>query len=82
MLKEAIEKTKELYPIIAVLLDHGSQFYANKRDKKDRADHKFEKFLMENNIKQILAGVNHPQTNGKQEKWNDFSGFIGKGSIA
>lgn len=36
VLKDAIEKTKYLYPINAVISDHGSQFYANKRDKKER----------------------------------------------
>lgn len=29
-------------------------------------------YLKGNNIKQILCGVSHPQTNGKQEKWHDF----------
>jgi putative transposase len=72
VLKEAIEKTRYLYPINAVISDHGSQFYANKRDKKDRANHRFEEYLKENSIRQILCGVNHPQTNGKQEKWHDF----------
>jgi hypothetical protein len=29
-------------------------------------------FLKEKGIKHILCGVNHPQTNGKQEKFHDF----------
>jgi putative transposase len=72
VLKEAMERTMHLYPLGSVICDHGSQFYANKRDKKDHADHAFEKFLMDNGIKQILCGVNHPQTNGKLEKLHDF----------
>ena len=71
-MNEAIERTIHLYPIISIISDHGSQFYANKRDKNENADHAFEIFLKENGIKQILCGVNHPQTNGKQEKFHDF----------
>jgi transposase InsO family protein len=29
-------------------------------------------FLNAQGVKQILCGVNHPQTNGKFEKWFDF----------
>jgi putative transposase len=72
VLKKAIEQYEYMYPIIAVITDHGSQFYANKRNKKGNADHGFEIFLKEMGIKQILCGVNHPQTNGKQEKFHDF----------
>jgi putative transposase len=52
--------------------DHGSQFYGVRRDNHGCADHMFELFLKEEGIKQILCGVNHPQTNGKVEKWFDF----------
>jgi putative transposase len=72
LLKRAIEKYEFLCPIFAVITDHGSQFYANKRDKKGNAKHGFEIFLKERGINQILCGVNHPQTNGKQEKFHDF----------
>jgi putative transposase len=72
VMTEAIEKNVPLYPIRSVISDHGSQFYANKRDKNGNADHPFEIFLKEKGIKQILCGVNHPQTNGKQEKFHDF----------
>ena len=54
------------------ICDHGTQFYADKRDKYGFADHGFENFLKAEGIKQILCGVNHPQTNGKVEKWFDF----------
>ncbi len=57
---------------MSIISDHGSQFYANKRDKNEYADHAFEIFLKDKGIKQILCGVNHPQTNGKQEKFHDF----------
>ncbi len=57
---------------MSVISDYGTQFYANKRDKNGKADHAFEIFLKERGISQILCGVNHPQTNGKQEKFHDF----------
>jgi putative transposase len=72
VMKEAIEKSGHLYPIRSVISDHGSQFYANKRDKNGKADHAFESFLKKKEIEHILCGVNHPQTNGKQEKFHDF----------
>lgn len=72
VLTEAIEKYGTLYPIRSVICDHGTQFYANKRYKNGNAYHPFEIFLKEKGIRQILCGVNHPQTNGKQEKFHDF----------
>ena len=59
-------------PILSVVTDHGSQFYANKRDSKGYAEHGFEMFLEGQGIRHILCGVNHPQTNGKIEKWHDL----------
>ena len=43
-----------------------------KETNMGRADHFFENFLKEQGVRQILCGVNHPQTNGKVEKWFDF----------
>jgi len=60
------------HPILAVLSDHGSEFYANKRDARGHGDHEYEQFLKERGIRQILCGVNHPQTNGKLEKLHDL----------
>jgi putative transposase len=60
------------HPILAVLTDHGSEFYANLRDAKGYAEHEFELYLKGQGIEQILCGVNHPQTNGKVEKWHDL----------
>ena len=36
VLDEAHQKYLHIRPIQAVIVDHGSQFYANKRDKKSR----------------------------------------------
>jgi putative transposase len=72
VLKQAYDKCLPLYSILSVVTDHGSQFYANKRDAKGYAEHGFEQFLEEYGIRHILCGVNHPQTNGKIEKWHDL----------
>ena len=69
ILKEAYEKYLYIAPIREVITDHGTQFYANTRDRFGEADHSFELFCEEYNIKHILARVKHPQTNGKMERW-------------
>ena len=71
LLEEAMERFGCLASIEQVLTDRGTQFYANKRDKNGNADSRFENFLENNKIKHIKSRVNHPQTNGKVEKWND-----------
>ena len=52
----------------SVMTDHGSQFYANEAEDRRRGESEFEKRLVELGIRQILARVRHPQTNGKLEK--------------
>jgi transposase InsO family protein len=47
-------------------------FYTNKRDAKGHVEPEFELYLCEQGIQRILCGVNHPQTNGKIEKWPDL----------
>ena len=49
------------------MTDHGSQFYANSKELKEKDESEFEKKLVELCIRQILTGVGHPQTNGKLE---------------
>ncbi|MDR1993483.1 MAG: DDE-type integrase/transposase/recombinase [Nitrososphaerota archaeon] len=61
VLKQAIcEGESWNHPVLAVLTDHGSEFYANKRDVKGHAAHEYEQFLKDHGIKQIVCGVNHP----------------------
>jgi len=69
LLKEAYEKYLYIAPIREVITDHGTQFYANTRDRFGEADHSFELFCKEHNITHILGRVKHPQTNGKVERW-------------
>lgn len=52
----------------SIMTDHGSQFYANEAEARKRGESAYEKNLVELGIRQILAGVRHPQTNGKLER--------------
>ncbi len=52
----------------SIMTDRGSQFYATASEAKKKGASEFEKRLAELGIKQILAGVRHPQTNGKLER--------------
>ena len=65
VLKEALKHGK----IKEVITDRGSQFTANKFDKKGNAYSQFGDFCKANGIKQILCRVKHPQSNGKIERW-------------
>jgi len=71
LLQEALDSFGWLTSIREVMTDHGTQFYANKRDKNGNADSRFEDFLRRNKISHILSPVKRPQVNGKIEKWND-----------
>lgn len=50
-----------------ILTDNGSQFVSSVNP--DTADHTFRKFLAYHGIRHIRARVNHPQTNGKIERF-------------
>jgi transposase InsO family protein len=61
----------EVCPVV-VLSDKGTQFYNAKRNKKGvLTPSLFEQELAKLNIEFWTSRRNHPQTNGKQEKWFD-----------
>ena len=61
----------DVCPVI-VLSDKGPQFYANKYDKKGiKGFSEFEQELEQLGIAFWTSRRNHPQTNGKMEKWFD-----------
>jgi putative transposase len=66
VLKQAIAKYG---PPEEILTDRGSQFYANEGERKEKGISQFEAYLAEQEIKHILCRVNHPQTNGKLERF-------------
>lgn len=53
----------------SILTDRGVQFYAVEADDRLRGLTLFEKYLIENEIRQVLSRVSHPQTNGKVERF-------------
>ena len=61
--------TNEVSPYI-LLSDKGTQFYNSKKNKKgERTLSLFEQELKELNIEFWTSRRNHPQTNGKMERW-------------
>jgi len=61
--------SNEVSPYI-ILSDKGTQFYNSKKNKKgERTLSLFEQELKELGIKFWTSRRNHPQTNGKQERW-------------
>jgi putative transposase len=52
-----------------ILTDRGSQFYANEGERREKGVSQFEAYMADHGIKHILARVNHPQTNGKLERF-------------
>ena len=55
--------------LIALNTDKGAQFYANKKDANGKGISEFEIFLQKQEIRHIPSRRNHPQTNGKEERW-------------
>ena len=68
-LKKAVAFAKPYMGIKAILTDRGSEFYVNREGRKGKGKTEFGLFLEHHGIKHIVARVNHPQTNGKIERW-------------
>jgi len=72
IVKKAMKAAWDSYSalLLALNTDKGSQFYANKKNSQgERGLAKFERFLEKAGIKHIPSRRNHPQTNGKEERW-------------
>jgi len=72
IVKEGIKTAYKEYSSVwrEMNTDKGAQFYNNTKDKDgERNKNGFELFLEKNNIKHIPSRRNHPQTNGKNERW-------------
>ncbi len=54
---------------LEILTDQGSQFFANYGDRKSEGTSTFHQYLMGKKINHILGRINHPQTNGKIERF-------------
>ena len=51
----------------AILTDNGAQFTPPRN--RGSPDSRFTAFCIEHNVNHILGRINHPQTNGKIERW-------------
>jgi putative transposase len=72
LMKEAIKLAEEKYSatIRECNTDKGSEFYCNKSTNNgERGKAEFEVFLKKQGINHIPSRRNHPQTNGKNERW-------------
>ena len=56
----------------SILSDHGSTFYAVESVAREKGLTEFEEYLLKNKITFITGRVDHPQTNGKIEKFFDI----------
>ncbi|MDA7997236.1 MAG: DDE-type integrase/transposase/recombinase [Nitrosopumilus sp.] len=54
----------------SILSDRGAQFYANEVESRRRGASEFEKELVRLGIRHLLCRTNHPQTNGKLERFH------------
>ena len=69
LVEQVLKEYGSIRRIREIITDHGTQFYANKRDKEGNAEHSFEQYLKSHGVKHILCRYNHPQSNGKVERW-------------
>jgi putative transposase len=56
----------------SILSDHGSTFYAVESQAREKGLTEFERYLLKGKIRFIMGRVDHPQTNGKIEKFFDI----------
>ena len=72
LMKQAIDFAHDKYSAVIhqANTDRGSQFYTSKHTAKgEKGKSEFEAFLEQENIQHIPSRRNHPQTNGKKERW-------------
>ncbi len=69
VIDQMVERYWIICPMRELIMDHGAEFGAHRRDEKGEWDSEFKQHIVNLGIKPILARVKHPQTNGKIEKW-------------
>ena len=72
IIKKAVQEAAVYGPIKQLLTDNGSEFSSHWRIRKKDSTGKFQEELKKHEIQHIHTSVNHPQTNGKLEKWFDL----------
>ncbi len=71
VIDQMVERYWIICPLRELIMDHGAEFGAHRRDENGQWDSEFKQHIVNLGIKPILARVKHPQTNGKIEKWFD-----------
>jgi putative transposase len=69
--KEVVDRFWSICPMSELIMDHGSAFGAHHTDEKGDWDGEFKNFIEGFGTVPIRIRVNHPQSNGKIEKWFD-----------
>jgi putative transposase len=69
VIDQMVDKFWWLCPMRELILDHGSEFGAHRVRDDGTWNSDFKDHLEKYGIKPILAGVRHPQTNGKLERF-------------
>lgn len=69
LLDDVRQAHASLARIEEVITDHGSEFYASKRDPEGEATHPFENYVAAERIQHTRCRVGRPQTNGKLERF-------------
>jgi putative transposase len=72
VLREAIKLAEPYGGIREMVSDRGTQFFVNRVEREGKGMTEYQKILEKHGIKGIYCGINHPQTNGKIEKWFDL----------
>ena len=66
-----VEQYWHIRPLQELIMDRGSEFGAHRTNEKGEWDGAFKRYLEERGIHPIRIRRQHPQTNGKIEKWFD-----------
>jgi len=72
LVQAAMKSAAEEYSAVIreVNTDMGTQFYSTKYDRDgEKGKNIFELFLADSGVNHIVSSRNHPQTNGKEERW-------------
>jgi putative transposase len=69
--EDLVHEYWEIMVLRELIIDNGSQFGAHRTDDKGEWNSEFKRIVEGYGTKIIRTRVNHPQTNGKLEKWND-----------
>ncbi len=68
--EELMDEYGKIRMLGELIIDNGSQFGAHRTDEKGEWNSEFKRIVESYGTNIIRTRVNHPQTNGKLEKWN------------